>query len=139
MINQRMKLWISRIEKLNTSIQPTSFNGSREVWNCQLGINVGHEQNGDLNSFIRPVLVIQQFGPHMLWVVPLSTKTPPNSPHHHVFEHDGNKYSALITQFRAIDLRRLTRKAYTLDRANYYEIQLHLARMLLRQQNRTPD
>jgi hypothetical protein len=81
---------------------------------------------------------MQQFGHYLLWVVPLSTKTPTDSQHHHIFEHDGKTFSALVTQQRAIDARRLTRKLYTLDAANYYQIQVRVARMMLRELNRTP-
>lgn len=138
MLSKTSWLWADQVRQLNDKKDAILFSGPREVWHCYFGVNIGHEQNGDESTFLRPAVIMQQFGRHMLWVVPLSTKTPINSQHHHLFEYKGIQYSALVTQQRSIDSRRLARKLYTLDPANYYQIQVRVARMMLREQNRTP-
>jgi hypothetical protein len=132
MSNYQMQAWLRRIDELNcNTVEHQSFQ-EREVWYGLLGINIGQEQNGGSTSFLRPILIIQRFGQHLFWAVPLSTKAPTGSQHHHVFMHEDAQYSALITQLRALDAKRLTRKLYEMDAENFYQIKLHLARYLLR-------
>src|SRR6266403_5777832 len=131
MPSERISDWIRFAEGLNERKPLQQYFAEREVWHCLLGINVGQEQNGDRGSFLRPVLVIQRFGQHLFWVVPLSTKTPIASQHHHLFKISNVQYSALVTQLRVLDASRLVRKIYALDIENFYEIKLHLARYLL--------
>jgi mRNA interferase MazF len=33
----------------------------REVWWCYLGINVGTEQDGDSEKFLRPIVIMRTF------------------------------------------------------------------------------
>lgn len=131
-------LWLRRVDELNALEPVHQIFKCQEVWNCYLGLNVGREQNGNNVSFLRPVLIVQRFGPHVFWGVPLSTRIPKDSRHHHLFTHDNTQYSALITQLRVLDSRRLVRRVYTLDEANFNAIQLRLGRIVLREQNRTP-
>jgi mRNA-degrading endonuclease toxin of MazEF toxin-antitoxin module len=138
MQDNAIQTWLRQLGELNAVEPLNQFFKGQEVWNCLLGLNVGHEQNSDRRSFLRPVLVIQRFNAHTFWGVPLSTKIPTDSPHHHLFKHEGVQYSALITQLRTLDSRRLLRRLYVLDDANFYAIQLRLGRIMLRQQNRTP-
>lgn len=48
-----------------TEIVPEKFPKEREVWMSSLGQNIGYEQNGSGNNFIRPVLVIKKFNNQM--------------------------------------------------------------------------
>ena len=45
----------------------------RQIWICKLGINIGREQNGSLEDFMRPVLILNQFGENFL-VLPLTSQ-----------------------------------------------------------------
>ena len=38
-----------------------SYFKERDVWWCRLGVNIGDEEDGKGNSFLRPVLVIKKF------------------------------------------------------------------------------
>src|SRR6266480_4518640 len=103
---------------------------SREVWFCSLGINIGTEQDGKNSKFERPVLIVRRFNHQMFWGVPLSTKLKPNNPHYYTFEHQGYYYSAITSQLRLFDSKRLTRKLYTFSQSNFSEIQLKLIKEL---------
>ncbi|HVQ44469.1 MAG TPA: hypothetical protein VMT30_05890 [Candidatus Saccharimonadia bacterium] len=76
MRSELFQSWTAQMEQLNDAPEAILFSSPREVWYARLGINVGREQNGDTTTFLRPVLIMQQFGRHMLWAVPLSTKAP---------------------------------------------------------------
>ena len=47
---------------------------TREIWWANVGLNVGYEQNGKNANFERPVLVLQKFGQHIFWGIPLTSK-----------------------------------------------------------------
>jgi len=81
----------------------------REIWWTSLGVNVGYEQDGKHEQFERPVLVLKKFNRHVLWILPMTTKTK-NNKYYYSFEHQGQKYSIILTQLRLISSKRLLRK-----------------------------
>ena len=48
------------------------------VWWCALGINIGHEQDGDQSSFERPVIIIQTFSNNTCLCLPMTTSKKEN-------------------------------------------------------------
>jgi mRNA interferase MazF len=46
----------------------------REIWWANVGLNVGYEQNGKNANFERPIFVLQKFGQHIFWAIPLTSK-----------------------------------------------------------------
>jgi mRNA interferase MazF len=93
----------------------------REVWFASIGINIGHEQDGKNELFERPVLVLKRYNKDMLMAVPLSTKIK-DSKHYVPYLFENRMYSAVISQVRLIDSRRLLRKIYTLPMESYIQI-----------------
>ena len=45
-----------------------------EVWFCALGVNVGFEQDGRGESFLRPIVVIKKFNQEVFWGLPLTKR-----------------------------------------------------------------
>src|SRR3989344_5095648 len=88
----------------------------REVWWCRLGVNVGSEQDGNGQSFLRPVVIVRAFGPETCMVIPLTTsqhRQPLRIPVGNIQEKAA---SALLSQIRVIDTRRLVEKVGFLDK-----------------------
>ena len=46
----------------------------RDIWFIHLGKNIGSEQNGKGNEFLRPVLVLKKFSKRYFLGVPLSSQ-----------------------------------------------------------------
>ena len=95
---------------------------ARELWWCSLGVNVGFEQNGTGAEFQRPVLILRGVGPHTCYAVPLTT-----SPKQHPFRVpigfvDGKPATAIVTQMRLIDTRRLVNKIGFLDKRTFARV-----------------
>lgn len=84
---------------------------AREIWWATLGLNVGYEQDGTGKEFQRPVLVLKGFSKFVCLVVPLTTSQKKNRYHMSVGPVDGKDASAIISQVRLIDTRRLVNKA----------------------------
>jgi len=51
---------------------------ARDIWWCDLGINIGFEQDGTGEKNGRPVLIIRGFSKEVCLIVPLSTSQKNN-------------------------------------------------------------
>ena len=79
----------------------------REVWFCSVGLNVGSEQNGKNEIFERPVLVIKRITSNTFIGIPLTSNKKKGSWYVSLESTDS---SAIITQIKLFDTKRLTRK-----------------------------
>jgi len=78
----------------------------REVWWCQIGVNVGYEIFGKSNSFTRPILVLKKFSKFTFLGAPLSTAKP-RFPLHYSIEVNNRPNIVMLDQLRTFDSRRL--------------------------------
>ncbi len=96
---------------VKTEIQqrnPPTFR-EREIWWCNLGLNVGDETDGKHEHFMRPVLVLRKFNSRNFLAIPISTKHKDN-PYYFRFHFHGGVRSAMLSQVRMMDARRLVRR-----------------------------
>ena len=92
----------------------------RDVWWCSLGVNIGFEQDGKGESSQRPVLVLRKFNQYVMLVLPLTTKMKPDNKYYVSFSSpDGINRSAIISQIRLIDIRRLNEHMFMLDKKTF--------------------
>ena len=112
-MNKDFKKWHDKkgnIDKVNKR----PFFHEREIWFCHLGLNIGFEQDGKGEDFLRPILIIRKFNNEIFWGVPL-TRANKNLPFYFAFtiqsETEGNdeKVTAILSQVRLIDAKRLRR------------------------------
>lgn len=67
-------IWTPIKTKLNNSaVYPIGFK-EREIWICNIGENIGFEEDGKGNSFTRPVLILKVFNRKFCHIIPLTTK-----------------------------------------------------------------
>ena len=50
-----------------------------DIWWANIGLNIGHEENGKGVESRRPVLVLKKFNNHLAYVIPLTTQFKENS------------------------------------------------------------
>ncbi len=82
---------------------------SREIWWCHLGINVGDEQDGDNDNFIRPVLILRVYNKNLVTVIPATTSQKISKYYFPV--KIKNKEGALIlSQYKPISTKRLIKR-----------------------------
>jgi mRNA interferase MazF len=110
------------IKKKIDSRLSTPFYHEREVWWCALGLNVGSEQNGSSGEYRRPIIVLRGLGRETCLVIPLTTSKQTHSFRPGVGLIDGKGASALISQMRVIDTRRLVRKIGMLNKETFERI-----------------
>jgi RpiB/LacA/LacB family sugar-phosphate isomerase len=90
----------------------------RDIWWCQLGKNVGNEQDGDGDRFLRPVIIISKFGEYTCLIIPLSTSQT-NAWYKVPVISMGKKATALITQSRTVDAYRLVEKGGKMSKDDF--------------------
>ena len=84
--------------------------GEGEIWWVQAGINVGIEQNGKGENFIRPILVLKKYNRQHFLAVPLTTKKPLEKYSFHLnpkIEFLKKESWIIFSQVRAMDSKRL--------------------------------
>ena len=104
-MTKRFISWIFNKIIIDKKFKGTSIN-EHEVYWCLLGENIGFEQNGKGEFFLRPVLIFKKFNNTIFWGIPMSTKNKDNKYYVKVLLKDIEQ-SAIISQLRILDTKRL--------------------------------
>ena len=65
--------WNEKKKKLNDNEISFGFR-ERDIFNIKMGQNIGHEEKGKGDDFIRPVIVFKKFNRHIFFGIPLTSK-----------------------------------------------------------------
>lgn len=104
------KKWMPIKSEINNKEKYPKGYKEREIWICSIGENVGFEEDGKSEAFSRPVLILRVFNKNFCHVIPLS-KTEKRNKFHYPFDGKTGRVSvALLSQSKAIDSSRLSRK-----------------------------
>jgi mRNA interferase MazF len=109
---------------LKTKLQKSDkrlFFQERDIWLCSIGLNLGHEEDGKQERFLRPVIVFRKFTADLFWGIPLTTKIKLGS-YYYQLNVNGKNTSAMIFQMRILDRTRILRKIWTLPASQFKEI-----------------
>lgn len=101
-----------------------------EVWVVILGKNIGFEQNGVGEDFIRPVVVVTKINNQMFWCVPLSSKQKPLHFYINFLDPDNQQVAAITGQLRLVSIKRFQRKMYELSWDLFDTIKNNLKQLL---------
>ena len=112
-MKKNYQAWTSIKKELHNSDDSRLFFQERQVWYCHLGENIGFEQDGMGERFLRPVIVTRKFNNEIFWGVPL-THTQKDLPFYFTFRIQsetslGKSSTAILSQIRLIDAKRLRR------------------------------
>ncbi len=100
-----------------------------EVWFCAFGVNVGFEQDGRGSSFLRPVIILKKFNNEIFWGLPL-TKNKKKNKYYFSFKLNNKVSTAILSQIRLIDGKRLHYKIGVLSDTDFNEIKKCLVQFL---------
>ncbi|MCK4386848.1 MAG: type II toxin-antitoxin system PemK/MazF family toxin [Candidatus Pacebacteria bacterium] len=105
-IKKEFEKW--NLEKIKTNSRDTnrSFH-EREVWFIKIGKNIGFEQNGKGDQFLRPVIVYKKFSKNVFLGIPL-TSIKKDGRFYFSFEFKNKIGSAILSQIRLFDTKRLS-------------------------------
>lgn len=128
-MNKNYQIW----HKLKTSINNNKarmFFNEGEIWFCNLGLNVGFEQDGNGDQYLRPVLISKKFNHWMMWAVPL-TKTKRSGDNFYSFYYKPDVLStALLSQMKLLDAKRLKYKVGVISPHDFDQIKQKLKLLL---------
>lgn len=92
-------------------IEKRPFFHEAEIWWCALGVNVGFEQDGGGDDFLRPVIIFKKFNNEIFWAIPLTHTEKKTEYYFQIAATDNSEIStAILSQIRLIDARRLSHK-----------------------------
>lgn len=105
------------------------FYHEREVRWCSLGLNVGFESDGKGDKYLRPVLIVRGFSREVCFCVPVTTKVKKGIFYHPVDLEDGIKRTAMLSQLRLLDTKRLHEMIGTAGGKQFKEIKQAITRL----------
>lgn len=118
----------------NDKIRP--FFHEREIWFSSLGENIGFEQDGSGEKFMRPVLVFKKFNNEVIWALPL-TRTDKTGKYYFRIPPvttndiaDDRSSVVILTQIRLVDVKRLQYKIGTVKEDEFIKIKEALIALL---------
>ena len=100
-----------------------------EVWFCSLGMNIGFEQDGRGESFLRPMIVVKKFNQETFWGLPL-TKNQKKGLYYFSFTLNSEISTAILSQIRLTDGKRLNYKIGNISNNDFIEMKKRLAQLL---------
>ena len=95
----------------------------RDIIFMSLGLNIGYEQDGKGENYIRPVLVYKKFNSRTFLGIPLTSKAKHDKFH---FEFDFSKEKksyAILSQIRMFDIKRAVYKNRTINNSDYEKLE----------------
>lgn len=105
------------------------FFRERDVWWASIGFNIGDEVYGKNYYYERPVLVLRKFNNNIFLAVPLTSK-PKTGKYYCDVLLDGQIRSAMTSQIRLIDAKRIIRKIGYIDEASFKTVQASFLRIV---------
>ena len=93
--------------KKKTEVEQPRLYTVREIWWCRFGLNIGTEQNGKGEWYVRPCIILRGFGPDACLVIPLTTSPRIHALRIPIGKIEGEEAKANLSQIRVVDTKRL--------------------------------
>lgn len=106
------------------------FFHERDVWFCTMGENIGFEQDGRGDKFLRPVVIVKKFNNEVLWAIPLTTKEKVGKYYFTFDLEEKAKSTAILSQLRLIDSKRLQYKIGNIAISDFKVLKQKLMQLL---------
>ncbi len=113
--------WIQRKYTLHSRKYVPSFR-ERDIFWSSLGENIGSEENGKWTEYTRPVLIVRKFNRNLFLGILLSSKTKSENPFYVSITLGWENISAMTSQLRILDAKRLHKRIWTLDSSDFRKV-----------------
>lgn len=102
----------------------------RDVWFTNVGVNIGFEQDGKGEEFLRPIVILKKFNNETLWCITLTSKKKIGK-YYFTFEHDIEREStANLSQLRLIDSKRLKYQIGAISENDFVELKKRIINLI---------
>jgi mRNA interferase MazF len=128
-MSKNFKEWFTEKNDLHEN-KVRAFFHEREIWFASVGVNIGFEQDGKHEKFLRPVVVVKKFNNEVCWGIP-TTKKNKKGKHYFPFEYKESEFTTVIlSQLRLIDTKRLDYKIGSMKESDFIEMKKRLITFL---------
>lgn len=111
-------IW-NRVKKKTSTSKRTVYVKERDVVFVRLGKNIGHEQDGRGDYFLRPVVVLKKFNNRLFWAVPLTTQEKQSEYYILITNINNRQNWAIWSQLRLLDTARVGKKIGVLNTSDF--------------------
>lgn len=105
-VNQEFDSW-NRLKKKTQLREELLGFKVREIWFIRTGKNVGFEQDGKGQEFMRPVLIFKKFNRQLFWGIPLTGVLKRGPYYFSLPKRKGKINTLILSQLRLYDAKRL--------------------------------
>ena len=99
---------------------------AREIYHAKIGENIGFEQSGKGDDFVRPVLVLKRLTKEIFFGVPLSTTSREGTFFYNFEFLEGVQSSALLVQTKLFSSKRLLNKIGMIKKEDFENLRKKL-------------
>ena len=110
--------WIKLKERLHSKEHKPPLFKEGEIWWSYFGENVGTEMNGKGDAFTRPVIILKKYDRFSFLAIPLTTQGKEGT-WYFTFTHNKKKQTAVLSQSRIINYKRLKERVGKVDSVDY--------------------
>ena len=121
-MKKNYKKWHPLKQRINNASNLQPFFHEREIWFCHFGENVGFEQDGVGNDFLRPVVIVRKFNNDIFWGVPLTKRKKETEFYFTFYFTERGQNTAILSQIRLIDVRRLSYLVGTINESDFVKL-----------------
>ena len=122
--------WIEKKKEINNKVTASTQFNERDIWWTSIGVNVGFEEDGKNDIFIRPVLVVKKFNRELFLGVPLSTKLKDNKYYIRISVKD-EIVSAMTSQIRVFSSKRIWYKLAVIDDGDFLKVNEEISKFFI--------
>lgn len=113
------------------SYKARPFFREREVWICSMGTNIGFEEDGSGERFLRPVVILKKLSKEILWGLPLTKTRRVGEYYFQMTPIGGSQVSvAMFLHLRSLDSKRLFYKIGDVGEEEFLEIKKRLTKLI---------
>ena len=114
------------------NVEKRAFFHERDIWFCYVGANVGFEQDGNKEDYLRPVLIVRKFNNEIFWGIPLtkSEKRKDNRYYYSFSFVKGIMSLVVLSQIKLIDAKRLARQMGIMKDDDFEKLKKKLKELL---------
>lgn len=102
----------------------------RQIWFIYMGANLGYEQDGRGQMFLRPVMILKKFNQYLFWGIPLTSKSKKGKYYYEFSFLKNIKSNAVLSQLKLFDSKRLKHKKGIINKTDYQTIKKRLQNLI---------
>ncbi len=111
----------NEIKKSTNSSNRKVYFKERDIFYIKIGENIGFEQSGKGDMFLRPVVVLKKFNNNFFMGVPITT-TIKKGIYYFEFKFTNKKSNAILSQMKSFDIKRIKHKIGMISERNFIKL-----------------